>query len=126
MRATISAMDVWCEEEGKSMRGRRAGAERAAQLLVASGYQVLGKPDSRQLWKVTARRRKAWWHYSTASQRADATPGCLVWLPRLDERGAIMAALRPASRWLPALLGWLAACRAAAALLIIFSWESFR
>lgn len=56
-----------------------------------------------------------------------AAPDGLDWWPKLDARGAIIAALRPASRWLPCcLLGWLAACLAAAALLIIFSWESFR
>ena len=37
-------------------------------------------------------------------EREEAAPVDLDWWPALDERGAIMAALRPASRWLPCCL----------------------
>ncbi len=53
-------------------------------------------------------------------------PALLEKEARFGERGAIMAALRPASRPLPPLLGWLANCLAAAALCLTFSSDSFR
>jgi len=53
-------------------------------------------------------------------------PALLVKEPTFGERGAMMAALRLASRALPPLVGWLATCLAAAALCLTFSCESFK